>query len=224
MSGPCETGSCRWKYKKSGGIGLKSSFCANCVEQDDLGATTLRSKMKSGELVLEGSCLHKGCDDVAPAADAPTRGRSRGRTARFEAEPTGKMNRDRSKASRIKSRKRRKSIEDVLRVEGVLKREVLKQLQGNAPKKALVWSTVAYIAGKENMVLTRIERKPSVLPSRSSNLLRMVKARLLLIVVALAFSIERKMEKVTINLQYCKHFWITCLPSVQNSPENKQFK
>ena len=141
-------------HKKSGGLGSKSAFCGACVKLDGMSASTLRRKIASGEIVLEGFCLNRNREAPSTTME-PSIQRRGSAVTRFVAGATGKMNAERSKPSKIKSKKRRKSVEEAKRAEGVLKRETLKQLQGKEPKHGLLRRTVAYIAGKENIVMKR---------------------------------------------------------------------
>ena len=163
MAGPMEEGSCRWKYKKGGGLGSKS-FCSACKEQDDLSATNLRLKIKSGLIKLDGACIAKKRETteedeaIEAAILASTRGRSRGGGDRYEASATGKTNKERSNKPR---KKRRKSIEDARKAESVLKQEIRKQKEGKEMKPNLLRSTLAFVSGKENVVIPN-KRKSGV--------------------------------------------------------------
>lgn len=162
--GPLEEQSCLWRYKKSGGLGSKN-FCIACNELEALSASTLRRKIAAGDIILEGLCLDintNGGTAAARTSDESASGRGtnrRGSVARFVAGATGKMHAERSKPSKVKARKRRKSVEDARRAADVLKREMIKQREGKVPKHGLLRRTVAFVAGKENIVVPNISKR-----------------------------------------------------------------
>ena len=146
-----EKGSCRWTCHKYGG--LASDFCSACTEQAELSDRELRRRVKSRTLVLEGSCLKKkqaSATGVTVVVEDSCRASRRTRhvAVKHEATATGKMHAERAPDGMKKRKKRRLSVLRSRQAEAVFKKP-------GGVKEGLVRKCLAFVAGKENISITR---------------------------------------------------------------------